>query len=65
MLPKSILEEVGRIIYPRKTASYKEIRNRFALHSYGPKKIDKWLEYYERCEIIKDEGDDQYSCILW
>lgn len=65
MLPKSILEELGRTIYPRKSAEYKEILNRFAMHGYGPNKINKWFSYYLKCEIITENEDGSYGCIWW
>ena len=65
MLPKNILQELGRTIAPRKNVEYKEIRNRFAMHGYGPKKINNWLQYFVMCEILHENEDGSYTCIWW
>lgn len=65
MLPKSILEELGRTVYPRKTVEYSEIKKRFAMHGYGPNKIQKWYDYFIACEILTVNEDMTISCIFW
>ena len=65
MLPKGILQELGRVIAPSKSVSYEEIRKRFIMHGYGELKIQKWMEYLVRNEIITENSDHTYSCIWW
>ena len=63
-LPKTILQELGRSIAPRKTVEVAEIRKRFAMHGYGKQKYGKWLQYFLENEILIDT-EDGITCIWW
>lgn len=65
MLPKGVLQELGRVIAPSKKCDYKDIRKRFLMNGYGPAKIDKWMKYFFDNEILTENEDGSYSCIWW
>ena len=64
-LPKTVLQEVGCMIAPSKSTDMKTIMKRFAYHGYGPKKIEKWVYYYQTMEILQEQDDGSYTCVLW
>ena len=64
-LPKTVLDQLRRSIYPRKSFTFAEMRDEFAKNGYGPKKVRKWFDYFVSCDIIKEEEDGSLSCIWW
>jgi len=64
-LPKSIMQELGRTIYPRKEVDVSEIKKRFAMHGYGKEKYGKWLQYFIDNEIIIPTESGRLTCIWW
>lgn len=65
MLPKGVLQELGRTIAPAKSVEYKEILKRFIMHGYGPAKIEKWMKYFYDNEILTENEDHTWTCIWW
>lgn len=65
MLPRNVLLELGRMIAPRKTATYKEILNHFIVRGYGPNKVNKWVNYYVDADAMKENDDGTFTCVWW
>jgi len=64
-LPKSIMQELGRSIYPRKSVEFREIKQHFAMNGYGKQKTVKWFQYFMENEIITETEDGRYTCVWW
>ena len=69
-LPDTLLKEMKRNIGTDKTATYRQILNKFLMAGYGEKKAKKWIGAYFEIGVLERAseviGDDtRVWCVWW
>ena len=69
-LPDTLLKEMKRNIGTDKTATYRQILNKFLMAGYGEEKAKKWISAYFEIGVLERAseviGDDtRVWCVWW